>query len=507
MPPMISRTTGWKSGAERRVEVDQLAVGRSRSGLRDRAAAGHDGRRPSGTRAGPGATASAGRSSSSSHATVRRRGRAARDAARRRSGAAPPPPRRARGGAAAARAVTRVTASAVARPDGHGGGRRVLREHVQRLAAATPRPRRCPTVKSCWPSWRAELAPVDVHDAARACAAPGAPCRRRKARLPSPAAKQRSWLSRLSATGSPAVARELAHGVLGQRAEREREPLEQLRLEPGEHVALVLARVRARRQERPVLVARDARVVAGGEPGRAERAGERQHRVEAHLAVAAHARVGRAPPRRSRSGSRPPPRRGSARAGRASRAGCPCGGPARARPARRRGEQQLRSPSVAGSDHSSSVTATTSSPASSASCAAAALSTPPLIATSVRRGLAAQAAARRRGPRRRARGAARRPRARRRAGPRAAARRARRPRRPPVSARGRRGTGRPPRARPRRSRRPARRRSRWPRSRPRPRGRPRRARPRGRGRRRPRRRRPRRAASRPARAHPRGASR
>ena len=54
------------------------------------------------------------------------------------------------------------------------------------------------------------------------------------------------------------------------------------------------------------------------------------------------------------------------------------------------GEQQLRSPSVAGSAQSSSVTATTSSPASSASWAAAALSTPPLIATSVRRELGAQ---------------------------------------------------------------------------------------------------------------------
>ena len=57
------------------------------------------------------------------------------------------------------------------------------------------------------------------------------------------------------------------------------------------------------------------------------------------------------------------------------------------------GEQQLFSPSVAGSAQSSSVTATTSSPASSASCAAAALSTPPLIATSVRRGLGASAGA------------------------------------------------------------------------------------------------------------------
>ena len=53
------------------------------------------------------------------------------------------------------------------------------------------------------------------------------------------------------------------------------------------------------------------------------------------------------------------------------------------------GEQHERSPSVAESDHSSSVTATTSSPASRASWAAAAESTPPLMATSVRRGCGA----------------------------------------------------------------------------------------------------------------------
>ncbi len=74
------------------------------------------------------------------------------------------------------------------------------------------------------------------------------------------------------------------------------------------------------------------------------------------------------------------------------------------------GEQQERSPSVAGSDHSSSVTASTSSPASSASCAAAALSTPPLMATSVRRGVRARAARRPPWRRRRGRGAAHLPR-------------------------------------------------------------------------------------------------
>jgi hypothetical protein len=43
-----------------------------------------------------------------------------------------------------------------------------------------------------------------------------------------------------------------------------------------------------------MLVAGDARVVTGGEPGRAQRVGQLQHGVEAHLTVAAHARVRRA---------------------------------------------------------------------------------------------------------------------------------------------------------------------------------------------------------------------
>jgi len=55
-------------------------------------------------------------------------------------------------------------------------------------------------------------------------------------------------------------------------------------------------------------------------------------------------------------------------------------------------EQQLRSPSFSGSDHSSSVTATASAPASRTSNAATALSTPPLIATSSRFVASARAA-------------------------------------------------------------------------------------------------------------------
>src|SRR5688572_4173222 len=61
------------------------------------------------------------------------------------------------------------------------------------------------------------------------------------------------------------LAGERAHGVLGQAAEREAEPVEQRGFELGEHVALVLAGVGRLADERPVLVACDPRVVAGGE--------------------------------------------------------------------------------------------------------------------------------------------------------------------------------------------------------------------------------------------------
>src|SRR5579875_2933981 len=95
---------------------------------------------------------------------------------------------------------------------------------------------------------------------------------------------------------------ELAHLRLVHVTEREAQPRERARRERGEHVALVLALVGGGAQQRArVLVlagiagGRHARVVAGGERLRPERARELEHRVEAHAAVAAHARVGRAP--------------------------------------------------------------------------------------------------------------------------------------------------------------------------------------------------------------------
>ena len=107
---------------------------------------------------------------------------------------------------------------------------------------------------------------------------------------------------------------------------------ERLGRERREHVALVLARRRvAMRSSAPVL---DARVVAGRERLRAEALGELEHRVEAHVAVAAHAGVRRQPGARGRRASRRRRRRGTRRAGRSR--GAPCRARARARARRAR---------------------------------------------------------------------------------------------------------------------------------------------------------------------------
>ena len=73
-----------------------------------------------------------------------------------------------------------------------------------------------------------------------------------------------------------------------------------------------------------MLVARDARVVAGGEPRGAERVRERRASRRSAPRRCSARRGWACGRRRTRPGSRPPPPTGSARAGRASRAGCPC---------------------------------------------------------------------------------------------------------------------------------------------------------------------------------------
>ena len=119
------------------------------------------------------------------------------------------------------------------------------------------------------------------------------PWRSTNACWPVPARKQRSWLSGLSATDSPAPAREIADLGLRVAAEREADPAQGVGRDAGQHVALVLARIDRRPDHRAVVVLLDPRVVAGGQPRRAEPAGQLDHRVEADEAVAAHARVRR----------------------------------------------------------------------------------------------------------------------------------------------------------------------------------------------------------------------
>ena len=113
--------------------------------------------------------------------------------------------------------------------------------------------------------------------------------------MPSPARKQRSWLSALPATGSPAAAASSRTSRLRELGEREAKPRQRPGAQAGEHVGLVLGRVRGRGQQRALAVVREPRVVAGGERIAAETLGERQHRVDPQLAVADHARVRRLP--------------------------------------------------------------------------------------------------------------------------------------------------------------------------------------------------------------------
>ena len=170
---------------------------------------------------------------------------------------------------------------------------RVLVEHVQGLAGGDPEPApladREPVL--------AVVAADDVAVARRRSPPgvwPSPPWRaRNRARLV-PARKQRSWESALLATGSPAAAASLSDLGLGQVPERESHPRERRRRQRREHVRLILGGIGRDAQQRAGVVAgfRDPRVVARGQPVGAEAVGEVEHRVEADVAVAAHARVG-----------------------------------------------------------------------------------------------------------------------------------------------------------------------------------------------------------------------
>ena len=121
---------------------------------------------------------------------------------------------------------------------------------------------------------------------------PSPPWRARKAARPVPARKHRSCESGLEATGSSCSAAIARTCGLLEVAEREAQPRERRARQAGEHVGLVLGRVGGQAQQP---LGRAAGVVAGGQRRGAEAVGEGEHGVQAHVAVAAHARVGRQP--------------------------------------------------------------------------------------------------------------------------------------------------------------------------------------------------------------------
>src|SRR5205814_1546043 len=140
----------------------------------------------------------------------------------------------------------------------------------------------------------AELAPVGVDDRARA-RLDAVPLEERAVVV---AREEARLLALCAACGGEAGAFRLgARLLLALPAERERDALEQARVEAREHVRLVLVRVRTAREQYAASMLRDARVVAGREPLRACALREREQLGEAEAAVAAHARVRRLPAR------------------------------------------------------------------------------------------------------------------------------------------------------------------------------------------------------------------
>src|SRR5262249_58175371 len=102
--------------------------------------------------------------------------------------------------------------------------------------------------------------------------------------------------ARLLALGAPRDGEPSALGlrarlVLALLAQREPDPVEPARVDAGEHVGLVFARVRPAREQQALPAADDPRVVAPGEPPRARAAREREELAEAEAPVAARARV------------------------------------------------------------------------------------------------------------------------------------------------------------------------------------------------------------------------
>ena len=263
----------------------------------------------------------------------RRAGDAARHAAR--SGSAASRGRRARRrGAAPCRSAGPCAWRGCARgPTTTRLVARVRGQHVQRLAGRDAE-------ALALPDREAAVAAVAAEHAARACR----PRRRGASRtsrvageeaLAARAGEEAEVLALALLRDREAAARAMSRTCgLGEPAEREAQAARAASgRSAGEHVGLVLVRVGgARRAAGPRRRRRSARSGPVASALGAEAVGERQHRVEAHEAVAAHAGVRACGRRRARRGSRRRRRRGSA----SSTSSVRCGRPMRVGQARGR---------------------------------------------------------------------------------------------------------------------------------------------------------------------------
>ena len=253
--------------------------------------------------------------------------------------------------------------------------------------AATPSPRRWPTVKPWWPRWRPSARPR------RSTISPG------RGRIP-------PWRARNAAgSGAGEEAQVLGVGLAGDRQAGLGGQLAHARLvqiAEGEAQALQRGGRRARRacssgpcpdRRRSGAAGRRRRrprARSGRWPARRRPAARRARSSRRGARGRCSARTGSGSGRpRDRRGTATRRRRGTPRAGRASGAGSPISWASARAPRTAEAEQHERSASLSRSAHSSRVTPTVSPPRPHSS-AATALSTPPLMATSVRPGVGSE---------------------------------------------------------------------------------------------------------------------
>src|SRR3954470_5669560 len=143
----------------------------------------------------------------------------------------------------------------------HGVGGRVRPDHIERLAAPHAQTPSLPHGEVMVPVVLAEAPAAPVDDLARAPIEAGVATQELSLAL----AGEEAEVLALRASGDlqSRVRRDLAHLRLAQLCERKAKARQGARAEPREHVGLVLARVRGGREQRPVSIVGDARVMAG----------------------------------------------------------------------------------------------------------------------------------------------------------------------------------------------------------------------------------------------------